>query len=316
MLSKSSLSVRAQEWVRGCRFELVLVLLAAAAVGAGARQAVAQNFSDGFEGDSIDPYWVVYERSGTVSLTTDEFHSGNQSLECSTFNSGENKGLQIDHCFDEPTYGRVSIWVKDTGANVQSSNYLTLWLVNRKLSYTTDIGVFDYDLGDGRGGDVYYYRNWNDGSMNSIRSSIQRTNVWHQWEIESTASSFAIRVDGITLHSESEGIPFDCISFGMHAPSWRPAWIAYYDDFQFIGSDLDCTRVERLKVECKCGDLTASIKSALPEGTQLTLDNDGDRQVVTVNARGKAKGKWTDQSGVHTVSVAQCPELSRQTSCD
>lgn len=78
---------------------------------------------------------------------------------------------------------------------------------------------------------------------------------------------------------------------------------------------IDCDAIRTLKVSCRRGALAAKVRSTLQSGTLLTLDNDGDRKVVTINARGKAKAKWTNQSGIHTVSVVECPDLSRQADC-
>lgn len=81
-------------------------------------------------------------------------------------------------------------------------------------------------------------------------------------------------------------------------------------------SEIPCDAIRRLKVECASGTLSARLKSSLPAGTELTLDNNGDqRKTVTINARGKGKARWTHQVGVHIVTVVECPEQSRVADC-
>lgn len=80
--------------------------------------------------------------------------------------------------------------------------------------------------------------------------------------------------------------------------------------------NIPCDAIHRLKVECASETLSARLKSSLPVGTELTLDNNGDEhKTVIINARGKGKVRWTRQVGVHTVTVVECPEQSREADC-
>lgn len=71
---------------------------------------------------------------------------------------------------------------------------------------------------------------------------------------------------------------------------------------------VNCDAIRKLKVKCRGGTLTATVTSSLEAGTKLTIDNDGDRQIITMRANGKAKATWTDQTGVHTVQIVECQE--------
>jgi len=77
-----------------------------------------------------------------------------------------------------------------------------------------------------------------------------------------------------------------------------------------------CDAIRKLIVKCRNGKLSGKVKSALEEGTPLTLDNDGDQRLVAVNARGMAKARWKNQAGAHTVKIVECPQHSGMADCD
>ncbi len=84
------------------------------------------------------------------------------------------------------------------------------------------------------------------------------------------------------------------------------------DDMEIAaGPEIDCDAITRFKAKCRRNKLKGMIKrSSLPEGTQLTLlNNGGDAKVVNINRRGKGKAKWTRQSGKHEVTIQECPNI-------
>ncbi len=83
--------------------------------------------------------------------------------------------------------------------------------------------------------------------------------------------------------------------------------------FGFLGGD--CDSIKKLTAKCKNGKLTAKVKSSLAQGTQLTLDNNGDQVVISINAKGKGKAKWKNQTGSHDVSIVECREFSESVDC-
>ncbi len=84
------------------------------------------------------------------------------------------------------------------------------------------------------------------------------------------------------------------------------------DDMEIAaGPEIDCDAITRFKAKCRRNKLKGMIKrSTLPEGTQLTLlNNGGDAKVVNINRRGKGKAKWTRQAGKHEVTIEECPNI-------
>jgi hypothetical protein len=197
---------------------------------------VPSGFIDGFEGPSLDPFWNHKTQvSGTIAPTTALPHSGQQSLQMQTVNTSSNKYLFLGHNFADPTYGRVEVWVYDNGADVSSSNYLFLTLYNSAENKRAFIGTFDYDLGAGNGGDVYYFNNWApQHSSGGIRSGIDRTQGWHHWEIESTPQHQVLSIDNQVVYSSAAGLSFDQLHISTSGPSWRPPWNGFFDDFAFV----------------------------------------------------------------------------------
>lgn len=192
-------------------------------------------FIDSFEAATLNPFWSVHTQSGSLTVPSNaQAHTGTRSAQFNSTSSALHKEIQLFHTFPQPVFGKVSVWVYDTGADVFSSNYLFLTLDNSVLGMRSDIGTQDYDLGPGIGGDVYYYRNWVDYNQQPSRSSIDRTRTWHEWAIDTQPGSLSISIDGSTVYSGSDGKPFDSVSLSMFGPSWRPAWVGYFDDFQFV----------------------------------------------------------------------------------
>src|SRR5262245_21703655 len=115
---------------------------------------VPSGFVDGFEGPILDPFWTVAAYSGAVQFpSTANVHGGSQSVELGSNNSGGVKEITLSHSFGAPTFGRVSVWMYDTGADVASSNYIMLRVGS--LDYPGQyfgISTWDYDLGPGNNG--------------------------------------------------------------------------------------------------------------------------------------------------------------------
>ncbi len=76
-----------------------------------------------------------------------------------------------------------------------------------------------------------------------------------------------------------------------------------------------CEKIRKFTVKCKRNKLKVKVKSRQPEGTQLTIDNNGDERVLTLNGQGKAKTKWTGQTGKHTVKIVECPDFEKVVDC-
>ena len=187
-------------------------------------------YTDDFEADTLNPFWSRLEQSGQITFPSSvQAHSGSR---CVQFNSSYNTGqkeIHLYHDFLEPTFGDFSVWMYDTGANASSSNYIGLVLLTE--SPTTPYAVlnaYDYNFGDGA-----YYRGGAAWTSDTFISPIARTLGWHKFEIDVLPDSTLYFVDGQSVHT---GIPVGGVvraDLSIGGPDWRPAWEAYFDDFQF-----------------------------------------------------------------------------------
>jgi hypothetical protein len=188
-------------------------------------------YQDGFEAPTLDPFWSTILQSGSITLSTAMAHSGQQSAQFTSVDTGQLKDLYLFHDFATPLYGTVSVWFFDTGAGQPSSNYVGLELDMSHTDFRPRLYASDYDLPGN--GDTY---NWGMNSQAAYASSVPRTGAWHEFTIEDTAQSLALLVDGTIVHTESGGTPFDHVQIWTGGPSWRPAWTYYVDDFSLVGS--------------------------------------------------------------------------------
>lgn len=99
----------------------------------------------------------------------------------------------------------------------------------------------------------------------------------------------------------------------------------FVGSFNFMGcftvvtaSGLDCDAIKKLSLKCKRGKVKAKVKSGLEQGTTLTLSLDGQTRIpVSVNAKGKAKAKFTNvEPGGHEVCIDECPGTCGNVSCE
>jgi Ca2+-binding RTX toxin-like protein len=197
-------------------------------------RTVPSGFTDDFEGPTLNSFWSREESSGTVVFPSNTLvHGGNQAVRLDTFMSAAHKGVNLMHFFDTPQYGRVSIWVYDTGAGAVSSNALYMDIYNPDAGRAT-WGVWDFDFG--RPEDAYRMatddvRDVHDGE---VQTSFNRSLGWHQWTIDAVPGSITYSMDGQALHTVPLDLPFTRVLFGMGAPNWRPAWTVSFDDFEFV----------------------------------------------------------------------------------
>lgn len=120
-------------------------------------------------------------------------------------------------------------------------------------------------------------------------------------------------IDGGRTWSPSTISRFPEVLSEMAHTSSGSLWAAGYGGavFHRAGSGgVACDDITRFKAKCRAGRLTAQVKSSLPQGTQLTLDNGGDRKTAVINARGKGKAVWTGQAGFREVCVEECPQIA------
>jgi len=100
-----------------CGFRFLVAALAAVALLAFAQPALAQSYSDSFEGTTINSWWQV--KYGAVSLSTAQFHTGSQSLQSVPDSYGA-----LGHTFSGPVRGDFSVWVYDDPSTVATTHYV------------------------------------------------------------------------------------------------------------------------------------------------------------------------------------------------
>ncbi|RJP42918.1 MAG: hypothetical protein C4547_00035 [Phycisphaerales bacterium] len=84
---------------------------------------------------------------------------------------------------------------------------------------------------------------------------------------------------------------------------------------QEVGS-VDCDAIRSIKAKCRRQRLTARIRTSLAMGTEVVLLNNGeDGRTAVINRRGKGKVRWTDQAGMHMVSVQACEDIKKTADC-
>jgi hypothetical protein len=116
----------------------------------------------------------------------------------------------------------------DTGADVYSSNSIALSLSGSNTSAA--ITTTDYDLGPGANGSTYGVLAPHD---TGIDTALNRTQTWHQFLIDTKPGQMTFTIDGNTVYSTADSIQVNQMWLLQYAPSWRPSWTSYFDDFEF-----------------------------------------------------------------------------------
>jgi hypothetical protein len=190
---------------------------------------VLSTFVDGFEGPSLSALWSTTTQAGSITFpSAAQPHSGQQSLQFDSTQSQGDKRIEVFHVFPTPTFGRVSVWMYDTGADELSSNYTGMYAVSQSGEGAA-LFTFDYDLGPDNGGN-YYGNPFGDPGINT---GFDRTKGWHQLTIDTTPQSQTLAIDGNTVATGAGGVPVAEVHLFMSGPTWRPAWQVYFDDFEF-----------------------------------------------------------------------------------
>jgi len=181
------------------------------------KAVAAVSFSDDFEAASLDPFWTVEETAGSVVFPgTSQAHGGSQSV---TFDvsAGDQNYLFLRHTLPQLSYGAVSVWVFDP--NADQGNYFGLYLTSSSVHL--DLQTFNWD------GSQYHYAL----TSSSFDTFVTRTVGWHRFEIESSAASLNMWIDGVPVYSGLGGEQFDTIRLGLYGRD--AAAVPFFDDFEF-----------------------------------------------------------------------------------
>ncbi|MBK8098236.1 MAG: hypothetical protein IPK26_14080 [Planctomycetes bacterium] len=187
-------------------------------------------FFDGFEGAALDPFWTASATSGSIVFPeTTVVRSGVQAVRFTSTNTGVDKLVELRHPFTTPTYGTISVWVNDTGATATFSNYFGLRATS--INQGMAIYTFDYNLTPTNGGSYVFTV---PGRPTATHSTVARTAGWHLFTIRSTPTTLTYLIDGSPIYNGPGGFPFATAFIWMNAPSYRPAFTTYFDDFSFF----------------------------------------------------------------------------------
>jgi len=186
--------------------------------------ANALTFSDDFEAQSLDPFWTTINQDyGTVSLSSDQVHSGAQSAKFSSTN-GVQRNIWLRHKFSDVIKGNVSVWFYDTAPGLQTL-YSFLTLYNSTITYPEPGSFFALGVMDHNGSNYFA-----DGMDGQLRTSVPRTLGWHKFEIDINSTGYQMFIDDVLVRSAVGDFGFDTVQLNLSGPGWRPNATYYFDD--------------------------------------------------------------------------------------
>ncbi len=208
-------------------------------------RARAQTYSDSFQGPAINSFWTLTQQFGTMTLSTDQTHSGTQSVKFTSTNGGQRE-MDLTHVFASPLKGDFSIYYYDFAPG-QQTLYEHIALFNSVTHDQAAIGTQDFDA-------TCYFASAYIGSTATVlgpnagcgsfpqasTTNVLRTAGWHLFDINVAASSVTFSIDGVQVYISSGDFSFDTVSLTVSGPYWRPDTLAYFDDFSFIPSNCGC----------------------------------------------------------------------------
>ncbi len=188
------------------------------------------------------------------------------------------------------------------------------------------------NTGEARRSEVFYSYSIDGGATWSANMPVTpQFDSWIGWPNQNKLGDYihAVSDDGgmnlayaATYNGEQDvyfvRIAPDCNGNGIHDGDD----IAYGHSFDANGNgvpdecETDCAAISKFRASCRTGTLRAKVRSTLPEGTLLHVDNNGDVQPMTIAADGRGKVRWTGQTGPHTVTLNECPEHTRDVACN
>ena len=207
----------------GLRRWIVVASFLIAANTFGASVAGAQSYSDNFEAATINPFWVPFQQNGTLALSTDQSHSGLQSVKLSATTSGQ-KNVSLAHTFPQPIKGTLSVWFYDTTPG-SATQYSGIYAFN-SVTPTNEFGI---NVADWNGTNYI----WHGPGVGETATSIIRTPGWHEFKLQVGATNFDALIDGVVVGSIPGDYKFDSVYLLLSGPSGStPSF--YFDDFRFI----------------------------------------------------------------------------------
>jgi hypothetical protein len=180
------------------------------------------SFSDGFEGSTLDPFWVPSTFAGGILTfpSTAQAHGGSQSVELSVPESmGQDSFASLSHVFAGGAYGALSLWFYDRGESTAAH--------------------FDFSIDNGANTAAGLYAPEGSGNFYSflfnsggLASGVPRSQGWHHLSINSVPGLLDLAVDGATNRSAG-GFAFTEIRMRWYSDGGFPGGTVHIDDFAF-----------------------------------------------------------------------------------
>jgi len=218
------------------------ILIATIFVLVPALSADTLTYSDNFEGSSINPFWTVSQQQlGTVGLSTNQNHTpaGSQSLEFDPSSTPGQHDMQVIHNFSSQTQGDFSVWFYYSGEAYSDQTYYNfLNLGNTSGLPSAFVGTQDFDptcyeaaldTSSGRTGP-----NANCGPFpGAATTDVGRTVGWHEFEIDDTATSLTISIDGTQVLDVAGDYSFNYVTLETFGPE-NSTTPTFFDDFNAV----------------------------------------------------------------------------------
>lgn len=224
-----------------CRF-IKSFLVAGICLVAPAVWGDTLTYSDNFEASSLNPFWTVNNQElGTVNLSTNENHtpSGSQSLEFAPSSTPGQHDMSVTHTFSTATQGDFTVWFYDNGESFSDQTYYNMLALGNGGAFpSVFVGTQDFDptcyeaaldTTSGRTGP-----NANCGPFpGAATTDALRTIGWHEFEIDDSATSLIISIDGNQVLDAAGDYSFTSVTLETFGPE-NSTTPSYWDDFNAV----------------------------------------------------------------------------------
>ena len=161
--------------------------------------------SDNFDGPAISPLWTTTQQNGTINLSSEQSHSGSQSVRFTSSSDGQ-RDIGLTHTFPQATMGTVSTWFYDSAAGTESLNAGLYAFHSARSTNAFGVSVAEWD------GSTWV---WRGPGVGDTATSLARSPGWHQLKLEITATGFNAFVDNNPISNGSVNSETATITVGI-----------------------------------------------------------------------------------------------------
>jgi len=198
-------------------------------------------YSDNFEASTLNSFWAVNQQLGTVSLSTNQNHtpSGSQSVEFAPSSTSGQHDMSLTHTFSTETQGDYTVWFYDSGEAYSDQTYYNfLALVDSATGDIASVGNMDFDPSCYAAGlytpSASFGPNASCGPYPQLTTTdTARTVGWHEFEIDDSATSLIISIDGTQVLDVAGNYSFDSVTLHTFGPE-NSTTPTYWDDFNAV----------------------------------------------------------------------------------